>query len=82
MIQFLLVLLSILYGFLYSLTSNLFKKNLILFSIYTILATFLYVFILYKLYNGNITILLKLSLILGYILCKVTIKNVKFKKHI
>ena len=82
MIQFLLVLLSILYGFLYSLTSNLFKKNLILFSIYTILATLLYVFILYKLYNGNISFLLKISLVLGYILCKVTIKNVKLKKHV
>ena len=34
-----------------------------------------------KLYNGNISLLLKISLGIGFILCKVLEKTVKFKKH-
>ena len=44
-------------------------------------AAIIYNYILYKLYNGNISLLLKISLVIGFILCKVLEKTVKFKKH-
>ena len=81
MIQFILIIISIIYGFIYGIITSLLKKNIILFSLFSILATFLYVFILYKLYNGNISLLLKISLVIGFILCKVLEKTVKLKKH-
>lgn len=78
MIQLLLILISILYGFLYSLST---KKinNLIIYTIITIIYIIAYIFIIYQLYNGKISPILKISLITGYIMCQIITKNVK--KH-
>lgn len=82
MIELLLVIISILYGFFYRIITKLLRKNIILYSLFSMFIICLYVFIMYKLYNGKISLLLKLSLIAGYLICKVLENNVKFKKKI
>lgn len=82
MIELLLVIISILYGFFYRIITKLLRNNIILYSLFSMLIVCLYVFTMYKLYNGKISLLLKLSLIIGYLICKVLENNVKFKKKI
>lgn len=76
MIQLVLIFISILFGFLYSLLSRKIK-NIIIYSFVTLLFVFGYVFIIYKLYNGNVSLILKISLIVGYIMCKVLVNKSK-----
>lgn len=80
MIQLLLIIISIIYGFLYSLLTTKLKLNKINYIILTIIMTLIYVLIIYKLYNGNLSFVLKLSLITGYILCKVLKNKCKASK--
>ena len=82
MIELLLVFISFLYGFIFRIITKKLNNNIILYSIFSFLFVCLYVFTMYKLYNGKISLLLKISLIAGYIICKVLENNVKLKKKI
>lgn len=62
----LLILISISYGFLYAILFKYLKANHLLMFITSILLTLLYIFMVYKLNNGIINYILKLSLIGGF----------------
>ena len=81
MIHFYLVLLSIFYGAVYYLLFKLTKNNILIYFLTTTIHTIIYVIILYFLYNGKITLLLKLSLILRFIRFKYIVKKCKDNKN-
>lgn len=75
--QLLLIILSILLGYLYAYITKLNNTKMF---ILTILFTLIYIYILFLLNDGIINYILKIALILGYILnykCKTLIKKCK-----
>lgn len=78
--QLILILISIIFGYLYAFFKN---TKIIYLLIITILSTILYIFVLYILNDGIINLPLKLSLIIGYILnqkCQILLKKCKIEK--
>ena len=80
MIELALVLISFIFGVTSYISYRISKNNTILFAILILLNTLLFIYITYILYNGKISLILKISIITGFILCKVIEKNVKFHK--
>ena len=81
MIELALVLISFIFGVTSYLSYRISKNNTILFASLILLNTFLFIYITYILYNGKISLILKISIVTGFILCKVVEKNVKFHKE-
>ena len=66
--QFLQILVSLILGFLYGLIFKFISKSMFITSIFTILLTIGYVYIMFYLNLGIVNYILKLSIILGFIL--------------
>ena len=66
--QFLLIILSIFFGFVFSIIFKLTKNKYLITLLISIMFTLIYLFIMYIFNDGIINFTLKLSIIFGYIL--------------
>lgn len=82
--HFFLIVFSITYGLFFGLLYQLTSKKYFFITISFIMATLIYIFIIYNINNGKINYILKISLICGFILynkCKIYLKKCKYLKN-
>lgn len=77
MIQFLLVVFSLFYGFVYCFVTR-GINHVLVYVLVTLGFVLGYVFVIFKLYDGVVFLVLKLSLLFGYFLCKVLVNKFNF----